>query len=335
MNITSVRHLRRLCLLLLLLVGTLVPAGVTPTAAHASPQMPTSLWKAYPLRQRPTPTEQLALSRSLRSERVATGPQGETNLVPRAVVVALAIATILLATMLLLVRHPLPVEGGSSRRRSRSRVPTGGMPRVRRPRTTAREGVAERAAEAPVFTQPAAGRSATDAPEHERMRTRERQRPLELELLALVEKAAVGLQTEREQLQQEIGRLADELRARPQTEHERERELERQHELGLANDELQLAPRPKQARRASGTSDRCEILLWSGVVKSQLFAAPAGGLQRDAVARSPIFHLRNVEEPSAKAEAALATLLEQLERSGWTVVAEGPSWYQRRLELRH
>jgi hypothetical protein len=332
MNVTPVSHLRRLCLLSLLLVGALVPAGVTPTAAQARPQMPTFLWKQYPLRQRPTPTEQLALSRSLSSERVAIGPQGETNPVPRAVVVALSVATMLLVTMFLLVRHPQPIEAGRSRRRSRPGAPTGGMPRVKRPRRAARGGVAERAAEAPVFTEPAAGRSATDAPEQERKRTRERQRPIELELLALVERAGVAQQTEREQVQQEIGRLADELRARPQTEHERERELERQHELGLANDELQPAPRPKQARRASGTSERCEIVLWNGVVKSQLFAAPAGGGQRDSLARSPIFHLRNVEEPSAKAEAALTTLLEQLERCGWKVVGEGPSWYQRRLE---
>jgi hypothetical protein len=338
MNATSVRHLRRLCLLSLLLGGPLVAAGLTPTTAHAKPPTPTLLWKTYPLRQRPTQTEQLALSRALKEKRVAMGSHA-TEPVPHAVVVALLVATMLLAAMLLLVRHPLPIGGGRSRRRStRPRGPTARMPSVPRPPARERKVVAERPAEVPVLSEPAAGRSTTGAPDQERERTGARQRPLELELLALVEKARVAPQTEREQLQHEIDRLVDELRARPQTERERERErereLEREHELEFARHELEPTPRPKHARRPGGTADRCEIALWSGVVKNHFFATRTGGSQPEALARSPIFHVRNVEEPSAKAEAALATLLEQLERSGWRVVSEGPFWYQRRLERR-
>jgi hypothetical protein len=327
MNAISVGQLRVLCLVSLLLAGLLGAAGLTPATARAQSPALRLLWKTYPLQQRPTASDRLALTRVLSSERVAIGSH-PTQSIPSAAVVAFVLATMFLAAMLVLAR-PLPIGAGRSRRSSiRRRPPRAGARRAPRPRARARE----RAAETPVFTEPVVERSSTDAPDQESEPTREGQRPLELELLALVEKAQVAPYAERERLQQEINRVVGEVRARPRTERDIERQLERQHELELAGHELRQAPRPEPERRATGAVEVCEVELWMGVVKNRLFARPAGGHHKEVLASSPIFHLRNVEQPSAKAKAALAHMLEQLERSGWRVASEGPLWYQRRLE---
>jgi hypothetical protein len=71
----------------------------------------------------------------------------------------------------------------------------------------------------------------------------------------------------------------------------------------------------------------CQIRLWRGYVRYQLYAA----LGRDGVGRtlahSPYFRLKDPEAPGAEAKAALRDLLDRLEAGGWTVAQEGRRWY--------
>ena len=108
-----------------------------------------------------------------------------------------------------------------------------------------------------------------------------------------------------------------------------------------ARPEATPTPRPeakptgKVVRRPSrrqGTSiARCEIRLWRGFVKCQLYAVLEGSEER-AVAFSKYFRLRDDQTSNPQGQQALAALLETLEARGWTVVLVGPTWYWHRLE---
>jgi hypothetical protein len=76
----------------------------------------------------------------------------------------------------------------------------------------------------------------------------------------------------------------------------------------------------------------CEIRLWRGYVKCQLYVELEG--VPGALAESPLFRLRNPLTPDDRARRELSQLLAGLERQGWTVVETGPVWYRRRLERR-
>jgi len=67
-------------------------------------------------------------------------------------------------------------------------------------------------------------------------------------------------------------------------------------------------------------------------VKCQLYAASLDRPRAAApFALSPSFRLRDEDTPTEKAAAALKTLVDRLERDGWTVVSAGARWYQLRL----
>jgi hypothetical protein len=76
---------------------------------------------------------------------------------------------------------------------------------------------------------------------------------------------------------------------------------------------------------------RCEIRLWRGFMKCQLYASLGGAAE--AFALSPYFRLRDHLEPNEQAQQALATLVAELEQSGWAVVSGGRPWYRHTLEL--
>jgi hypothetical protein len=102
-------------------------------------------------------------------------------------------------------------------------------------------------------------------------------------------------------------------------------------------------PRPRPAARPTrevvrrpshrqGTSvARCEIRLWRGYVKCQLYAVLEGSDER-AIASSKYFRLRDDAMSSPQGQQALTALLATLEARGWTVVGVGPIWYWHRLE---
>jgi hypothetical protein len=105
--------------------------------------------------------------------------------------------------------------------------------------------------------------------------------------------------------------------------------------------ELELEPAPESDRLWREGVPRqdtelvveiCQIRLWRGYVRYQLYAALGGDEDGRALAHSPYFRLKDPERPSAQAKAALRNLLEQLEASDWTVTHEGSHWYSFRLE---
>jgi hypothetical protein len=75
----------------------------------------------------------------------------------------------------------------------------------------------------------------------------------------------------------------------------------------------------------------CEIKLWRGFVKCQLYAVLEGSEDR-AIASSKYFRLHDDGTSSPQGQEALTALLERLEAEGWTVVLVGPTWYGHRLE---
>jgi hypothetical protein len=90
-------------------------------------------------------------------------------------------------------------------------------------------------------------------------------------------------------------------------------------------------PARPSTHRAEATVARCEIKLWRGFAKSHLYAAQAG-LDEEPIAFSSYFRLLEDDRSSSEGLQALAALVEDLEQDGWTVVSDGPAWYEHRLE---
>jgi hypothetical protein len=86
---------------------------------------------------------------------------------------------------------------------------------------------------------------------------------------------------------------------------------------------------PPQRREVAG-DQFCELRLWRGYVKCQLYVEVEGS--PGALVESPLFRLRNPMVADDRAQKVLADLLADLERSGWLVVETGPVWYRRRLQ---
>ncbi len=107
---------------------------------------------------------------------------------------------------------------------------------------------------------------------------------------------------------------------------ELEREIEALHE--------RIETRPAEAPQPDAgpvSLARCEIRLWRGFIRCQLYATLGGS--EVAFALSPYFRLRDDLAPNEQAQQALAALVAELEQGGWTVVSEGRPWYRHTLEL--
>jgi len=90
------------------------------------------------------------------------------------------------------------------------------------------------------------------------------------------------------------------------------------------------AHRRRKSSAAETGGQRCEIGLWHGYVKYQLYASSEGA--GACVALSDFFHLRDEDAPTRKALAELENLVTRLEARGWAVVDDGPRWYDVRFE---
>jgi hypothetical protein len=83
----------------------------------------------------------------------------------------------------------------------------------------------------------------------------------------------------------------------------------------------------KKAATSKGAQS-CEIKLWHGYFKYQLYASSEGA----SFALSDSFRLRDEDAPTEAALAELENLITTLETKGWAVVDEGPRWYDLQFE---
>jgi hypothetical protein len=109
----------------------------------------------------------------------------------------------------------------------------------------------------------------------------------------------------------------------PEPEPEPEPDLPPQHR--------RAGPDAPRARPNTAIAENCQIELWRGYVKCQLYAALLDRPGATGFAFSPAFRLRDENAPTEQAVIALETLIDYLEGDGWTVVFTGRRWYQLRL----
>ena len=92
---------------------------------------------------------------------------------------------------------------------------------------------------------------------------------------------------------------------------------------------------PLELEEAPGTD--CRILWWRGYLRSLFYAvARTPGGQEYVIAESPHFHWSKSEAPPNDSPAVEAhrSLVEALERSGWSVAGTGKHWFILKLERR-
>ena len=108
--------------------------------------------------------------------------------------------------------------------------------------------------------------------------------------------------------------------------------VQREPEPELPPEHRPAKPEAPRERPQTGITEKCEIKLWRGYVKCQLYAAlrdrPG---EATGFAFSPVFRLPDEDTPTEEATGALKTLIDHLEEDGWTVMSEGKHWYQLRL----
>jgi hypothetical protein len=248
-------------------------------------------------------------------------------------------------------QRPGPVRGPSDTdqaRRTRPRPPlrdVAGRP-VAEPHTPPTQPVVSEPdddlLEALHPTPPSAPEREPEPEQRDRNPAQERARelPRELQLRSLVERMHAAAGPEREQLERELELLHERIKARPPSEPARRRDQEPPtfireahavREPDLTGTTRKGPPPDRRAAHQTRASvETCEIRLWRGYVKCQLYATIRGS--GDALAVSRYFRLRDQDTPSADALRALADLLAELERDGWTVVSDRPVWYQHRLQ---
>jgi len=106
-----------------------------------------------------------------------------------------------------------------------------------------------------------------------------------------------------------------------------------------AGPEPKSEPGPERPRQETSRGEdtevaveSCQIMLWRGYFRYQLFAGTGPSSIARPFALSPYFRLEDADAPGAKAIAALQELLDQLEAEGWSVVLQGRRWYAFSLE---
>jgi hypothetical protein len=321
------RHPRLLALLVVALV--LVGAGPAASMAPRSvKKQPTLLWRTYPLKQRPTTPHPPPRTQVAGSGQALDSRPGGNQALPQTLVWGLLGAAIAALALLLLLLRPAPsiATGGRTTvaRRTGPDESARGSVRVRRRRRRPRE------------------HPSTPVPEASR--------PGREDLLeALRPKPTPARRPEVEKPPQPERRERAEsppvpLRALRQPEPQQEPDPGPTTRVPALPAPAQLEPEPKLPRKHRGAKPeaprerpqtvtaRCEIRLWRGYVKCQLYAASLDRPRAAAAfAFSPFFRLRDEDTPTEKAAVALKTLVDRLERDGWTVVSAGAHWYQLRL----
>jgi hypothetical protein len=315
--------------LLAILVAALVLIGATPAASMTPPsvkQQPTLLWRTYPLKQRPATLHRPAP----RTQVVGSGQALESR--PGGVTLAwglLGAAIAAIALLLLLLLWPaVSIATGGRTTVARGTGPdesARGPVRVRRRRRRPREHPAK-----PVPDASKPGREdllEALRPKPTPVREPQVEKPPEPERRERAESPPVPL------------------RALPQPEPQQKPDPGATNRATALPAPVQLEPEPRLHPEHRGakpeaagerpqtvTAESCEIQLWRGYVKCQLYAASLDRPRAAAAfAFSPFFRLRDEDTPTENAAEALKTLVDRLERDGWTVVSAGARWYQLRL----
>ena len=86
--------------------------------------------------------------------------------------------------------------------------------------------------------------------------------------------------------------------------------------------------RRRRKAAANRRAQSCEVRLWHGYFKYQLYASSEGA----SFALSDFFRLRDEYAPTEAALAELESLITSLEAKGWAVVDVGERWYDVQLE---
>jgi hypothetical protein len=302
-------------------------AGISAVATLTQPKLnpPTVLWKAYPLRQAHTSTNQQAANnkptgtrtskpsttsptstRTSRTKtrstvehgnRVASQPTSNTGGFPTVLVMAGVIGA-LLASTLLFVRYAPSASAGGYRR---NRRPPTTKPSSRTARTTRPSPAPSNDKKHPHATRPVDEDVAAPPTPDQRETTDDLLEALwpNVDLVEDPERVSAP-QSQRRAVKPVAADLhgSDAVRQPPQ-------------------------------RREIAGQQFCEIRLWRGWVKYQLYVEVEGS--PGAFVESPLFRLRNPMAPDDHVHGVLSDLLADLERSGWSVVDTGPLWYSRRL----
>jgi hypothetical protein len=318
------RHPRLLALLVaaLVLIGASPAASMTPRSVK---KQPTLLWRTYPLKQRPatphrpSPRTQVASS----GQALESRPGGENQALPKTLAWGLLGAAIAAVALLLVLLRPVLSAATGGRTTVARR--TGPDESARRPVRVRRRR--RRPREHPAKPVPDASEPGPEdllealRPKPTPMRESEVEKPPQPERRERAESPPVPLGA----LRQPTTR-ATALPAPAQLEPEPK----------LHPEDRGAKPEAAGERPQTVTAESCEIELWRCYVKCQLYAA---SLDRPhaaaAFAFSPFFRLREEDTPTEKAAEALRTLVDRLERDGWTVVSAGARWYQLRLHRSH
>ena len=318
------RHPRLLAPLVaaLVLIGAPTAASMTPRSVK---QQPTLLWRTYPLKQRPatphrpSPRTQVASS----GQALESRPGGENQALPKTLAWGLLGAAIAAVALLLVLLRPVLSAATGGRTTVARR--TGPDESARRPVRVRRRR--RRRREHPAKPVPDASEPGPEdllealRPKPTPMRESEVEKPPQPERRERAESPPVPLGA----LRQPTTR-ATALPAPAQLEPE----------PMLHPEDRGAKPEAAGERPQTVTAESCEIELWRGYVKCQLYAASLDRPRAAAAfAFSPFFRLREEDTPTEKAAEALRTLVDRLERDGWTVVSAGARWYQLRLHRSH
>jgi hypothetical protein len=321
-------------LALCVLAAALALGGVIAIpAAHAAPKPPTTppttLWKSYPLEQRPRGVVPRLARQDLVQAREASrqaAPQG-SRLFENFLLASLLSATVLAIATIVLLRSSVPVRvGGSLRGRVLARSPRP----LRGPKNTAAKRKRRpplREVTAELVAEPEVPPAEIAEPEPRRQQETELLEALQPNTQPKPRRAQPKPEPVEPVLEPQLRELIRPKHAAPAPAHPAlEREIEALHEQIKARSAE--APEPEAAQAGLVC---CEIRLWHGFVRCQLYAALVGS--DEAFALSPFFRLRDDLAPNQQAKQALAALVAELEEGGWAVVSEGRPWYRHTLEL--
>ena len=342
--------MRRL-LALSIVFSVLVLVGGAGAAQNPVERPPSLLWKSYPLEQRAT----VSLVHPLRPPAIAEGTGSRSGggfvISPYLLMLAFVGGAILALTGLLAKSLVKDVAGIATARRWRSAEPEGASTEEAKtdmfvalhPTSATAEVEQPKSESEPSVSLPTVqveGEGEVQPEDSEQVPSAPI-RPLRIFLLMEPPLTEEG-ESERESpplraLPPPLPPLEDDL---PEVEAPDQEEQPLPFEVASqARPEPESEPGPERPRRETSREEdtevaveSCQITLWRGYFRYQLFAATGPSSTGRAFALSPYFRLKDAEAPGAKAIAALQELLDQLEAEGWSVVLEGRIWYAFTLE---